>query len=164
MNNETEMTSAEDFDGTTIDASTDFEIRELTTSDEDIDKIYPILHQLRDHLTKEDFAERYTETFEASSYRIIGVMVGDELRAIAGFRFLLNMAVGNALYIDDLVVSSEWRSYGYGAALVKYLEGVAIAIGVDAIRLDSAVHRLDAHRFYEREGFYFYSKHFVREL
>jgi GNAT superfamily N-acetyltransferase len=164
MNNEIEMTSAEDFDGTTINASTDFEVRELTTSAEDIDRIYPIIHQLRDHLTKEDFAERYEETFEASNYRIIGVMVGDDLRAIAGFRFLLNMAVGNALYIDDLVVSSEWRSEGYGAALVKYLEGVAIAIGVDAIRLDSAVHRLDAHRFYEREGFYFYSKHFVREL
>lgn len=164
MNNEIEMTSAEDFDGTTTNASTDFEILELTTSEKDIERIYPILHQLRDHLSKEDFAERYVETFEASSYRIIGVMVGDDLRAIAGFRFILNMAVGYALYIDDLVVSSEWRSEGYGAALVKYLEGVAIAIGVDAIRLDSAVHRLDAHRFYEREGFYFYSKHFVREL
>jgi len=162
--NEIEMTSAEDFDGTTANASTDYEIRELTTSESDIEKIYPILHQLRDHLSKEDFAERYVETFEGANYRVIGVMVGEELRAIAGFRFLLNMAVGNALYIDDLVVSSEWRSEGYGAALVKYLEGVAIAIGVDAIRLDSAVHRLDAHRFYEREGFYFYSKHFVREL
>jgi GNAT superfamily N-acetyltransferase len=164
MNNEIEMTTADDFDGTTAGGAGDFEVRELTTSDEDIDKAYPILHQLRDHLTKEDFAERYRETFEASAYRIIGVWVGDELRAIAGFRFILNMAVGNALYIDDLVVSSDYRSNGYGAVLVKYLEGVAIAIGVDAIRLDSAVHRLDAHRFYEREGFYFYSKHFGREL
>lgn len=162
--NETEMTTAEDFDGSAAGGSGDFEIRELTTSDEHIAKAFPIIHQLRDHLTEEVFAERYRETYEASSYRIIGVWVGDELRAIAGFRFILNMAVGNALYIDDLVVSSEWRSKGYGAELVKYLEGVAIAIGVDAIRLDSAVHRLDAHRFYEREGFYFYSKHFVREL
>jgi GNAT superfamily N-acetyltransferase len=162
--NETEMTTAEDFDGSAAGGSGDFEIRELTTSDEDIAKAFPIIHQLRDHLTEEVFAERYRETYDASSYRIVGVWVGDELRAIAGFRFILNMAVGNALYIDDLVVGAEWRSKGYGAELVKYLEGVAIAIGVDAIRLDSAVHRLDAHRFYEREGFYFYSKHFVREL
>jgi GNAT superfamily N-acetyltransferase len=164
MNNEIEMTTADDFDGTTAGGSGDFEVLELTTSDEDIAKIYPILHQLRDHLTFEDFVERYRETFDGANYRIIGVFQGEELCAIAGFRFLLNMAVGNALYIDDLVVSSEYRSKGYGAELVKYLEGVAVAIGVDAIRLDSAVHRLDAHRFYEREGFYFYSKHFVREL
>lgn len=164
MTNESEMQTAEDFDGSAAGGSGDFEIRELTPSEEDVDRIYPILHQLRDHLTKEDFVERYRETYDASSYRIIGVFVGEQLRAIAGFRFITNMAVGNALYIDDLVVASEWRSKGYGAELVKYLEGVAIAIGVDAIRLDSAVHRLDAHRFYEREGFYFYSKHFVREL
>lgn len=162
--NETEMTTAEDFDGSAAGGSGDFQIRELTTSDEDIAKAFPVIHQLRDHLTEEVFAERYRETYDGSNYRIIGVFVGEELRALAGFRFILNMAVGNALYIDDLVVGSEWRSKGYGAELVKYLEGVAIAIGVDAIRLDSAVHRLDAHRFYEREGFYFYSKHFVREL
>lgn len=162
--NEIEMTTAEDFDGSAAGGSGDFQIRELTLSDEDIAKAYPVIHQLRDHLTEDVFAERYRETYDGANYRIIGVFVGDELRALAGFRFILNMAVGNALYIDDLVVSSEWRSKGYGAELVKYLEGVAIAIGVDAIRLDSATHRLDAHRFYEREGFYFYSKHFVREL
>lgn len=142
----------------------DFEIRELTTSDQDIAKIYPVLSQLRDHLSLEDFTERYRAGVETSNYRMVGAWVGDDLRAIAGFRFILNLAQGNALYIDDLVTSSEWRSKGYGGELVRYLEGVAIAIGADAIRLDSAVHRLDAHRFYEREGFYFYSKHFVREL
>lgn len=164
MTEEVKLETAEDFEGAQAGGSGDFEILELTTSEEDIDRIYPILHQLRDHLSKEDFAERYRETYEASSYRIIGVVADGELRAIAGFRFILNMAVGNALYIDDLVVGSDWRSKGYGAELVKYLERMGIAIGVDAIRLDSAVHRLDAHRFYEREGFYFYSKHFVREL
>lgn len=161
---EDEVTTENQQDDYATSATGDFEIVELTTSDEDIERIYPILRQLRDHLTLEDFIDRYRQTYDASSYRIVGVVVGGELRAIAGFRFILNMAVGNALYIDDLVVGSEWRSAGYGAELVKYLEGVAIAIGVDAIRLDSAVHRLDAHRFYEREGFYFYSKHFVREL
>jgi GNAT superfamily N-acetyltransferase len=164
MNNEIKMETADDFEGITAGGVGEFDIRELTTSDEDIAAAYPIIHQLRDHLSAEDFGERYRETYEASAYRIVGVYVGDQLRALAGFRFILNMAVGNALYIDDLVVSSEWRSKGYGAALVKYLEKLAIDIGVDAIRLDSAVHRLDAHRFYEREGFYFYSKHFVREL
>lgn len=148
----------------TVTASEDFVIQELDTSDEHIALIYPVLAQLREHLSLEDFTERYRASFEGASYRIVGAFVGDDLRAIAGFRFIMNLAQGSALYIDDLVTASEWRSKGYGGELVKYLEGVAIAIGADAIRLDSAVHRLDAHRFYEREGFYFYSKHFVREL
>jgi GNAT superfamily N-acetyltransferase len=122
------------------------------------------VHQLRDHLDKETFTLRYREMFEDSNYRIVAVFVDGECRATAGFRFILNFAVGNALYIDDLVTKEEFRSKGYGGILVKYLEGIADSIGFDAVRLDSAIHREEAHRFYEREGFYYYSKHFVKEI
>ena len=114
-----------------------------------MDEIFPILASAaRPCLTKEDFAERLRGDVRGLGryQHDSGVMVGDELRAIAGFRpapehgddrwRALHRRPGWAL-------SAEWRSAGYGAVVWSAcLEGVAIAIGVDAIRLDSAVHRL----------------------
>jgi len=141
-----------------------FDIEELGTSSEEIAAVYPVIHQLRDHLDFDTFRERYLAMYEGANYRIVVLKVGDEIRAAAGFRWIENLAVGASLYIDDLVTVEKYRSQGYGRNLVKYLEGVASAIGANAIRLDSAIHRVDAHRFYEREGFVYFSKHFVRVL
>lgn len=141
-----------------------FEIRELGISEEEIQAVWPIIHQLRDHLDFETFSERYAEIYEGANYRIVVLQVGDDIRGAAGFRFYTNLYCGNTLYIDDLVTADAWRSKGYGGELVKYLEGVAESIGANAVRLDSAIHRADAHRFYEREGFEFTSKHYMKVL
>ncbi|MGH2906011.1 MAG: GNAT family N-acetyltransferase [Solirubrobacterales bacterium] len=144
--------------------SEEYEIRELDTGDADIDAVYPVIHQLREHLERDTFADRYRSIYEGANYRIVVVQVDDEVRGAAGFRFIENLYAGSTLYIDDLVTADAWRSKGYGGVLVKYLEQIAIDIGANAIRLDSAIHRTDAHRFYEREGFKFTSKHYMRAL
>jgi GNAT superfamily N-acetyltransferase len=144
--------------------SDEYEIRELGITDEDVDAIFPIINQLRDHLDKETFKERYLSLYEGANYRIVALVVDEDIRGAAGFRWIENLYIGSSLYIDDLVTADAWRSKGYGGMLVKHLEGIAISIGANAIRLDSAIHREDAHRFYEREGFRFTSKHFMRVL
>jgi GNAT superfamily N-acetyltransferase len=144
--------------------SDEYEIRELGITDDDVDAIYPIIHQLRDHLDKETFKERYLSLYEGANYRIVALVVDEDIRGAAGFRWIENLYIGSSLYIDDLVTADAWRSKGYGGVLVKHLEGVASSINANAIRLDSAIHREDAHRFYERNGFEFTSKHFMRVL
>lgn len=139
-----------------------FTIRELDTGDVDVELAYPVMHELRDELSLGVFSSRYRSMYERDGYRIAGLFVGDECRAVAGYRFILNLAVGRSLYVDDLVTGARWRSHGYGAALLDYLVDVARERGVDAVRLDSGIEREDAHRFYEREGFMFVSKHFWR--
>lgn len=144
--------------------SDEYEIIELGTTNEEIEAVWPIISQLRDHLEFEQFRERYLSIYEGANYRIVTVQVDGDIRGAAGFRWYENLYCGDSLYIDDLVTADAWRSKGYGRVLVKYLEELAISIGANAIRLDSAVHREDAHRFYEREGFEFTSKHFMRVL
>ena len=141
-----------------------FEIRELGITDDDVEAIWPIMHQLRDHLDFETFKHRYLEIYEGANYRIVVLVVGEDIRAAAGFRFYVNLYCGSTVYIDDLVTADAWRSKGYGGQLVKYIESVAESVGANAVRLDSAIHREDAHRFYEREGFQFTSKHFMKVL
>lgn len=137
-----------------------FRIRELGTGDADVERVYPVIHELRDQLSLGTFSARYRGMHQEDGYRIVALEVGDECRAAAGYRMILNLAHGRSLYIDDLVTGAQWRSHGYGAALLGYLVDLARERGLDAVRLDSGVQRADAHRFYEREGFAFVSKHF----
>ena len=144
--------------------SDEYEIIELGTTDAEIEAVWPIIQHLRPHLDFETFKQRYLSIYEGNNYRIVTVQVDGDIRGAAGFRWYENLYCGDSLYIDDLVTASEWRSKGYGRILVKYLEEVALSIGAGAIRLDSAIEREDAHRFYEREGFKFTSKHYMRVL
>lgn len=144
--------------------SDEYEIIELGTTDAELEAVWPIIKHLRPHLDFETFKQRYLSIYEGNNYRIVTVQVDGEIRGAAGFRWYENLYCGDSLYIDDLVTAEGWRSKGYGRILVKYLEEVAKSIDAGAIRLDSAIEREDAHRFYEREGFKFTSKHFMRVL
>lgn len=141
-----------------------FTIRELGTGDADVETVYPVIHELRDQLSLGTFSARYRGMHQEDGFRIVALFVGDECRAAAGYRLNLNLAHGRSLYVDDLVTGARWRSHGYGAALLGYLVDLARERGVECVRLDSGVQREDAHRFYEREGMVFASKHFVRSL
>jgi GNAT superfamily N-acetyltransferase len=56
------------------------------------------------------------------------------------------------MYVDDLVVSESARSQGIGKLLLDWLKAEAQHIGCVGLSLDSANYRVDAHRFYKREG------------
>lgn len=141
-----------------------FTIRELGTGDADVETVYPVIHELRDQLTLGTFSARYRGMHQEDGYRIVALFVVGECRAAAGYRWVLNLAHGRSLYVDDLVTDEKWRSHGYGAALLGYLVDLARERGVDCVRIDAGGRREDAHRFYEREGFASAGKHFVRQL
>jgi GNAT superfamily N-acetyltransferase len=137
------------------------QIVEVGPSDARLDDVYPVLHELRTELTPEEFRTRYALGFP-DGYRIAALYDGDECRAVAGYRVLVNFVRGKVLYIDDLVTTNAWRSKGYGKALNEYLIERARAEGCAAVTLDSHVDREGAHRFYFREGYAISSFHFGR--
>jgi GNAT superfamily N-acetyltransferase len=75
-----------------------------------------------------------------------------------------NLAAGRFLYVDDLVSASLYRSQGYGRAMLQWLKDRAVREHCVALRLDSGVQRLDAHRFYKREEMDIISYHFATSL
>jgi GNAT superfamily N-acetyltransferase len=66
--------------------------------------------------------------------------------------------------ITALVVAAASRRRGVGAALVEVARQYARAAGCSAIELTTAVHRTDAHAFYERLGFAKSSLRYIREV
>jgi ribosomal protein S18 acetylase RimI-like enzyme len=137
------------------------EFIELDPDHARLDEAYPVLHELRDHLSLEEFRRRYTEGYN-EGYRIVGLFDAGECQAVGGYRMLTNLVHGRFLYIDDLVTTGTRRSRGYGKALNDYLMGVAQNEGCDTVTLDSHTSRVRAHRFYFREGYVITSFHFGR--
>jgi len=60
---------------------------------------------------------------------------------------------GVVAYVEELVVLDSSRGQGIGTELLNHLFVLAREHKCKRIELDSAFHRLDAHRLYERVGF-----------
>jgi GNAT superfamily N-acetyltransferase len=69
-----------------------------------------------------------------------------------------------AAKIVALVVDGSVRRRGVGAVLVAALEGRAASMGAGRIVVNSAMHRADAHAFYEKIGYARTGMRFGKEL
>ena len=57
------------------------------------------------------------------------------------------------LNILGLAVDPDFRGNGVGKKLIGYIEKYAMDNGISFIRLNSANHRVEAHKFYENIGY-----------
>ncbi|HYT85576.1 MAG TPA: GNAT family N-acetyltransferase [Burkholderiales bacterium] len=89
---------------------------------------------------------------------------GADVAGVAVYRIYENTFYGKQLYVDDLVTDEARRSSGVGRTLLGYLEQKARAAGFDSLTLDSGTQRLQAHKFYFREGMAVTSFHFMKKL
>jgi GNAT superfamily N-acetyltransferase len=135
----------------------------LASSDQEIAACFPVVHQLRPHLTPDAFLAR-VRSQQPAGYRLAYLEAGGRPVAVAGFRVSECLASGRFLYVDDLVTLDAERSKGYGARLLAWLLDQARAEGCEGLELDSGIQRKNAHRFYEREGLTIRSYHFEIEI
>ncbi|WP_031460569.1 GNAT family N-acetyltransferase [Chloroflexus sp. MS-G] len=135
----------------------------IATTDEEIAACYPVMRELRPHLTATAFVPCIRQLM-AVGYQLVALVDHDEIVAVAGFRIGENLAWGRFLYVDDLVTRAERRSNGYGAILLNWLKDFAAKAHCHQLHLDSGTWRKDAHRFYEREGMQLSSFHFTCDI
>ncbi len=119
----------------------------LATSDAEIAACFPVMAQLRPHLTSDEFVARVRRQ-QTEGFQLAALSAAGTVAAVAGFRVLENLAWGRFLYVDDLVTDEARRSQGHGEALFDWLVARARAEGCDQLHLDSGVQRFAAHRFY----------------
>ncbi len=136
---------------------------QIATTDAEIAACYPVMRELRPHISEDQFVSRVRGQ-ENAGYRLVFARESDALVAVAGFRIGENLAWGRFLYVDDLVTLSAQRSKGHGARLLSWLKEYAVKEGCLQMHLDSGIQRKDAHRFYEREGMAKAGFHFVENI
>jgi GNAT superfamily N-acetyltransferase len=97
--------------------------------------------------------ERIGEAISLSDSRIF---VAEQNGALVGFCTayleLNSVRFGQRCWVEDLAVDPQQRSRGVGSALLKAAQDWARSAGATHLELDSGLARVDAHRFYEREG------------
>jgi GNAT superfamily N-acetyltransferase len=135
----------------------------IAKTDTEIAACYPILRELRPHIAESEYLSR-VRAQEKAGYLLAFVQEAASPVAVAGFRIGENLAWGRFLYVDDLVTRPADRSKGYGAALLSWLRDYAEKQGCLQLHLDSGIQRIEAHRFYEREGMERASFHFRQEI
>lgn len=134
-------------------------------SDADIARVYPVMRELRPHITSEaDFVARVTRQREGCGYTLIYVEDAGVPVAASGFRIAEWLSWGKALYVDDLICLESHRGKGFAEALMRWMESHAKAQGCAQFHLDSGTHRLRAHHFYYRLKLSITSFHFQKNL
>ena len=135
----------------------------LAETEEEIERCFPVMAELRPHLTADEFVVR-VERQRMDGYRLAYLEDAGAVKAVAGFRILEMLWCGRSLYVDDLVTEADQRSKGYGDSLFDWLVEYARAQRCEQFDLDSGVQRAAAHRFYFRKRMEITCYHFSMKL
>lgn len=139
-------------------------IRDLPPGDAAWDEAFDVLNELHGDLQRDEFAAVHRAgTTQGLTFTAAFDEAGHCL-GVCGWRLLHSAKHRLKAYVDDLSVSGGRRSTGVGAALLDHVADRAARMGCHALDLDCAVHRTDAHRFYEREGMTMTARHYRRPL
>lgn len=123
----------------------------IATTDNEINNCYAVMSQLRPHISQDAFLTKVRDQMQ-DNYHLAYVESDTQVVACAGFRYSQNLAWDKFLYVDDLITDDMHRSKGYGKQLLDWLIEQARSNGCMQLHLDSGMQRIDAHRFYDREG------------
>jgi GNAT superfamily N-acetyltransferase len=133
-------------------------------SDADIAACFPVMVQLRPHLTgAAELVTRVARQREAG-YRILAAWRGGGPVALAGYRVEENLIHGRFIYVDDLVTVESERSTGLGARLLATVADIGRERSIGRLVLDTALDNVLAHRFYYRQGLLARALRFSREI
>jgi GNAT superfamily N-acetyltransferase len=133
-------------------------------TDEQIAATFNVMHQLRPHLTRDEYVPLVRGLMASDGFRLAALTDEGRVRAVAGYRFMSMLYCGRLLYLDDLVSDERARSRGYGKALLDWLKDEARREGCSELQLISHTKREGAHRFYFRENFGIQCFHFRTQL
>jgi GNAT superfamily N-acetyltransferase len=123
----------------------------IAVSDEEVRATYPVMSQLRPEIKKSDYVGLVALQRTEGGFQLAVLWEFGQITCVAGFRVCRSLGWGKYLYVDDLVTDEQYRSRGAGQTMFEWLVERARLLQCQELRLDSAVYRREAHRFYFRE-------------
>jgi GNAT superfamily N-acetyltransferase len=138
-------------------------IRELTSKEEMLQHL-EVLQDLYPSLTLEEYSRDLDEMLPNNRYGQVAVFDGDKCIGLTGYWIGTKLWCGKYLEIDNLVVSSKYRSKGAGKFMFDYLSEKAQQENCVMMSLDSYTYNFKAHKFFYNEGFAPRGFHFINIL
>jgi GNAT superfamily N-acetyltransferase len=132
---------------------------------EDGPALVELLEQLGYPGTAAFIAQRLHQLAAHPDALVVVAEVDGALRGVIGLHFIPQLALaGDFCRIAYLCVDAQARSAGLGALLERFAEEEARRRGCDRIELHSSARRMEAHRFYARQGYEESPKYLVKRL
>lgn len=113
---------------------------------------YPVIRELRPHLTFEDFVTLHAQTKARDEYQLVGLLQNNQYMAVMGYRILFDFVHGKHLYIDDLVVNASVGSQGIGKQCLDFAESEAKCLSCKTLRLCTGTDNQKGMQFYEKNS------------
>lgn len=135
-------------------------MRELIKDNEILD-VFPLMKQLRENLSKEDFLAKVLQAQKEAKYKLFAFDYEDKLAGLCGVMPFFTLYHSDCLYICDFVVDEDLRGKGLGERFLSEVESFAKDSGYREIELSSNFFRQKAHSFYtdkmhfDKSGFVF---------
>ena len=93
----------------------------IADEESEILQCFPIIKQLRPHLTEQAFIEQVHHQSVKYGYTLCYLEDSGKLQCVAGFRISECLCDGKYLYVDDFVTDELQRSLGYGEKVFEWL-------------------------------------------
>ncbi len=122
---------------------------------EDLDDVFELLNELYEgQIDYSIFVEKYEAILQDdTSYNIVAIEDNNVVGVLTS-RIINKLAKAkNILFIDDLIVNEKYRNAGIGKLLLQATTTYAISKDCGALELTSMIVNINAHRFYENNGF-----------
>ncbi len=132
-------------------------------TEQDIEKLIPVVRELRQHRSVEQLREMLSEQMK-DRFQVIYIGEREEVYAVAGFRTMEFIFSGKTLYVDDLITHPAHRKKGYGGTLLRWMIQYAKDHGYDHFSLDSGNERKAAHQLYRKHGLDIIGAHFAKDV
>ena len=136
----------------------------IAATDEQIARCHSVMAELRPYLDASQFLNQVKRQMRDAGYKLAFLEENGVILAVAGYRVAEMLAWGKAMYVDDLVTTSQRRATGCGSRLFDWLIEHARQGECDQFHLDSGVQRFGAHRFYLHKGMDINCHHFALTL
>lgn len=125
---------------------------------EDLDELAVLFNEYRIFYGQQSNVEKAREfLFERFEHRESIIFAIRDHNQLRGFTQLYpvfsSISLERSLILNDLYVLEEYRSQGLGQRLLEEARRYALQIKAKGIELSTGIHNLQAHRFYERNGY-----------
>ena len=122
---------------------------------EDLDSVFELLDELYENkIEYSKFTQKYKESLEDNSFYGIVAIENNKVVGVLISRIINRLAKKkNILFIDDLIVNEKCRNIGIGKLLIQTATAYAISKDCGVLELTSMIQNINAHRFYENNGF-----------
>lgn len=132
---------------------------------EDATRLAPLLGELGYPVDANGLASRMRRMFERDDQKVlIAEREGQALGLLALHVFPVLAYDRDLAMIMALVVTERARGLGVGRALIDRAEAIGKARGASRLMVTTHNRRADAHAFYERLGFDFTGRRYVRPI